>query len=497
MAKLNPNNEVETPSTAYKFMEEEYSWHLICCLLAGTRAMREAGPLYLPQESKEDDEAYRCRLYRSFLYNGFEDTVTKLGGKPFSKPVTIKGEDSLDARLDDLLDDVDRTKRDITTFAQELFTAGVAWGLTHVVVDYPKLPAGATLADEKQAGARPILIHVPPQNLIGWRSETLPNGEERLTMIRFKECKVEDDGMYGDREVHRIRVFTQTTWEVWEQQMVKTKTGPREQYVKVEEGTHTLGEVPLLTFYAGKRTGFMMAVPPLLSLAWLNLEHWQSSSDQRNILRFARVGLLFAAGFSEEEVEKGIVIGPSKLIATSNPNGKLAYVEHTGKAIESGERDLQKLQDQMEVLGLQPLVEKAGDSTATGKAIDEGKTLTAMQTWVMKFEGFLKECVKLSAKWLKIELPEDFVINVYNDFSLANRGTTDLDTLNKARQQGDIDRETYLNEIKRRGVLAEDVKVQDVMDKIDQEGPALGTLSSPTPGVPPEKTKPAPKPPVK
>ena len=41
----------------------------------------------------------------------------------------------------------------------------------------------------------------------------------------------------------------------------------------------------------------------MIDLAWLNLAHWQSASDQRHILHVARVPFLFGRGLSEGEID--------------------------------------------------------------------------------------------------------------------------------------------------------------------------------------------------
>jgi len=48
----------------------------------------------------------------------------------------------------------------------------------------------------------------------------------------------------------------------------------------------------------------MQAKPPLLDLAWLNVEHWQSASDQSNILHVARVPIC-----SPRISEGGLIVG--------------------------------------------------------------------------------------------------------------------------------------------------------------------------------------------
>jgi len=68
-------------------------------------------------------------------------------------------------------------------------------------------------------------------------------------------------------------------------------------------------------------------------------------------------------------------------------------------------------------------------------------------------------------------LPDDFKADIYNDFGVSIRATADIEALLKMRQAGEIDRETFLREVKRRAVLSESVDVDDVIAKVEAEGP--------------------------
>jgi hypothetical protein len=284
---------------------------------------------------------------------------------------------------------------------------------------------------------------------------------------------MEDSGAYGQQKVQYIRVYrADQTWELWR------KDPKTEKWNKQKEGKHTYADgIPIRTLYLN-REGFMTAKPPLMNLAWLNLAHWQSSSDQRNCLRFARVGVMFAAGFTDEQVEKGLVIGPSALIATENANAKLEYVEHSGAAIQSGERDLEKLEEQMEVLGKRPMMPGTGTQTATEKSINEGRSTSALQNWVRAAEIFWRECFEVAAKWLNTELPEKFKVNIFSEFVVGMNGSADLTELRAARNARDIDHETWVDEVKRRGLLSENVTAETIKDRLQEEGPALGDIGN-------------------
>lgn len=473
----DPENKVNTPNIEFKQMEQQ--WDLLHDLLGGTSSMRAAKEKWLPMEPREQQVAYHNRLSRTYLYNAFRDTIEKLVSKPFSRPVSTQG--SLPDRLEPMLENMDMTGRDLTQFSRDLFTAGMTYGLSHVLVDFPQFAPTATLADERTSGVRPLFVHVPPTNLIGWRTETKENGEQMLVQARIYEKKVEPHGVYGDREAEYIRVYTPEDWQLW-----RRDKDENDDFVLVDEGTHTFGSIPLATFYVS-RTGMATGTPPLDDLAWLNLAHWQSMSDQRNVLRFARVGLLFAAGFSDEEMEEGLTIGPNQLIRSTNESAKVTYVEHKGEAIKSGQEDLDKLEERMKVLGLQPLVARTGNHTATGRALDESRTHTAIQAWIRSLENTLRQAFDMAAKWVKLEIADDFTIDINNDFGLSVRATDDIASLIEMRKTGDVSRDTFLREVKRRGLLSEAVDVEEEILLINEEGPMLASLLAPVEEEDPEE----------
>ena len=457
---------VDSPSLEYRRMERR--WELLHDLLGGTLTMREAEHKWLPQEPREEYASYHNRLRRSFLFNAYGDTVEKLTSKPFSRPVVAQG--SLPAPIDSMLDDMDMAGTNLTQFARQMFRSAIVYGLTHVLVDFPKSQA-QTLDEERRTGTRPVFIHISPTQLIGCKHEISPSGGMRLKQVRIKETRVETVGEFGETEVEYVRVISDTDYQLYRKDYEADGSAEGD-YRLVEEGQHTFGDVPLITYYIN-RNGYMSATPPLEDLAFMNLAHWQSMSDQRNILRFARVGLLFAAGFSDEEMEEGIAIGPNQLIRSTNENAKMQYVEHDGKAISSGQEDLSTLETRMEVLGMQPLVQSSsGVQTATGKAIDESRTHSAIQAWIRSLENSLTAAFRYAARWMNLEVPTDFTVEVFNDFGISLRAEEDVKNLILIRSRGDISQDTFLREIKRRGVISDNLDIEAEIETASAESSA-------------------------
>jgi hypothetical protein len=448
---MSKEQNVNTPCAAYSKVSPK--WDLLRDLRAGTQAMREAGRTWLPPEPAESNAAYESRVNRSFLLNAYDDTVTKLSSKPFTKPITLKEAEALDDRLLYLEIDAEDEDASLTQFARQLFDTAVDRGLTFILTDFPDMREASTHADEKTA--RPRFVEIRPDDLISWTFDG-----DTLTEIRVRETITEPDGAWSDTEVPHVRVLRPNEWLLFKK--------VEDEWIQVDSGTFSLGFIPLTPVYFNKK-GRFVADPPLIDLAWKNLEHWQSSSDQRNILRFARFGLLFAKGFSSEEFEKKIEIGPNRMIKTVSPDADLKYVEHTGAAISAGERDLKAIEEQMTMLGLQPLVAKSGTQTATGESIDEARAHSEIQSWVRSLESGLRSAYANAAAWIQTELPEGFAVDIYSDFIVSQRMSQDITSLLTARKQGEITRPTFLHELKRRGMLADTVVVENEIEELEKE----------------------------
>jgi len=445
---------VDTPSKGYLEMLSDLE--LVTALMGGTEAMREAGQKYLPREPKESIAAYRNRLARSVLYNAFADTVQKLVGKPFSKPVNLLQDTP--EQIKEWCNDIDLCGSNITTFCREVFEYGLADGLVHLLVDYPRSDGEKTLADEQKLQARPYIVVVRAADLIGWRSELI-NGIRTLTQVRIREHTTEADGDWGEKSVQRIRVLYTDRFELYELQ--------KKDWVIVDQGELSLGRIPLVTFYTGKIC-HMMAKPPLLDLAHLNVLHWQSSSDQEHILHFIRFPLLHGAGFAQDQ--KDIEIGPNRMIISEDPQAKLTFVEHTGAAVESGRQSILDLEAKMEAMGGQMLTQRSGDSTATAAALDTAKTNSALHDMVRRMENAMQQAFMLMALWTKLPAEKAGGVNINEDFGLSLISGKDEDTLLKSRLSGELSRESYLTELKRRNVLRNELDIDEEMERIETEG---------------------------
>ena len=300
---------IDTPNPEYTAMQS--SWPLINDLMGGTPAMRDSSSTWLPREEGEESKPYNARVARSVLFNAYRNAVVDLALRPVAKPVSITNEDQLPEQLRLISESVDDEQRNMTQFVFELLRIGQMRGLVHILVDYPRETASEIdLKSQRELGIKPLFIIIDPQDLFAWQYEKAPSGAKRLTEIRIRETALVPKGQFGTALQERIRVIRTDHWEVW----AKDEDG--DEYELIDTGPYTLGEIGLATIYFNK-TGFMTGTSPLEDMAWLNLAHFQSQSDHRNNLRFARSGIIFAKGLSPDDVKKQIVWGLSHEFKTT------------------------------------------------------------------------------------------------------------------------------------------------------------------------------------
>lgn len=433
-----------TPATPNAYASEMAEpWALISALLAGTAAMRKAGETYLPKHEAESDKAYARRLRVSTLYEAFGHTVRTMGAKPFGEPIKLS--EDMPAQIVEFCDDIDLEGRDLQAFAHSLFISGLADGIAHILVDYPTINAPQTLAQKKASGARPYFVHVDARNVIDWRHERI-NGVQTLTQLRLRETVEEPVDEWTTASVVQVRVLEPTAWRIY-------RTNDNGEWVLFDAGLVSLGRIPLATVYT-RRTGFMTARPPLMGLAHLNVEHWQSSSDQQNILRVARVPILFASGFADGT----LTIGANAAVTNDDAAAKLMYVEHSGAAIGAGQVSIEKLEQRMSVMGMELLVSKPGAKTATEAGIDTAESNSDLSAMVQNLEDTLAQALSFAAQW---EGLGDFggTVELTDDFGKLD--PLDVQSLVAAKGAGILSAETIFETMKAQGMVDEDAQWKD------------------------------------
>lgn len=451
--------QVNSPSSAVEAMRP--GWALANALLGGTFAMRAAGETYLPKWPNEEPESYKARLATATLFPAFARTVVTLAAKPFSKPATLSEDMPEDIKA--FANDIDQQGRNLHVFAGDVMKELMGPGLAGILVDYPKAVGVKTQADEKAKGLRPYWVMVKAEQILGWRAERV-QGEWRMTQLRLLECVTEKDGDFGEVEVSQVRVLEPGKWAVYR------KKKDKDEWELADSGVTTLTVVPFVPCY-GERTGFMMAKPPLLELAHLNVKHWQSQSDQDTILHVARVPILALIGIDDDKFK--LTVGASTAVKLPL-TGDLKFVEHQGASIEAGKASLDDLKEEMRQAGAELLVLKP-TTTATQVHSENAIGLCALQEITLSLQDSLNAALDLTAKWINKDAAG--TVSLFNDFGAATLDAATATLIKDMVAAGQLSKETGFKEQQRRGTISGELVWDDEKEKIEAQGPDLGLIS--------------------
>jgi hypothetical protein len=327
-----------------------------------------------------------------------------------------------------------------------------------------------TVEQEELLGVRPYAKHVKAADLIGWKWQ-ISNNKKVLTQIRVREyVKVDGDDEFTQEVRERIRVIEPYIQRVYEKSEPNEQqsSGDPDEWVLIEAKVTTMPIVPLVTMYTNK-VGFLLGSPLLLDIAYLNVAHWQSDSDQRNILHVARIPILFATGFGDDDSQVTIEIG-SNTFARAPKGATLEYVEHTGKGIDAGVKDLKDLEERIQLLGMELLVKRPqGNVTATARTLDQAEADSELGLIAKELENTLNKMLDLFGRWVGLGDDGGGSTEVFKDFGIESEDLQDVDLLLRSRMAGEISQMTFWDEIKRRGLLSDNFNPTTEINLLDIE----------------------------
>ena len=410
----------------------------------GTETLRDAGIKYLPKEPGESQDSYKRRLARSFLTNYSDRTAKNLASKPFTRPIVVKSEQSQDL-ANEYVKAVDGKGTSLTGLSSTVFEDALWNGSSFIAVD--------CAID----GGRPYAYHLSGDNILGYRLDE----DDRMIEIRIQEKAVIADGQWGEKEVSRVRVFKRdgdvVTWSLYD---CEGNDSPI-----VQDQPFALKEIPVAPVHSSAvvSSGELFAHPPLKDLAYMNIQHYQESSDQSNILRIARVPVLFASGVADDAA---IAIG-SEYAIKGEAGADLKYVEHSGAAIGAGRDSLKDLETKMQSYGSDMLENSGAVETATGRALRAGETNNKIAMMALNLASAVEKVLGWIAYFNKVSEP-DFHVDINTEYGI-NSAPEELTALASARTMGDLSREDYLQEMKRRGILRNEFSLADNEDRIATE----------------------------
>ena len=433
--------DVNDPSLTW--FNQEPHWLMIEDLAGGTYEIRMKHRRYLPQEPREQDDAYENRLARSTCPPYFQRLERMLAGMLTRKPVKLQ--DVGDAQREQLFD-VDLQGNDLNVWTYEAARKMIRYGHVGVLVDVPQ-----------DGNGRPYWVTYTPREILGYRTEII-DGKTTFTQLRLLEKIIEPDGEYGEKEVTQVRVLYQGRYEIHR----KNDNG---KFVVVDSGETTLSEIPFSVAYANRLT-LMESRPPLEDIAELNIKAYQVQSDLDNQLHISAVPLLGFFGFPQSAEE--VTAGPNEAIAFP-AEGRAEYIEPTGRSFDSQFQRLEQLEKQINELGLAAVLgQKLSAETAEAKKIDRSQGDSTMMVVAQQMQDLIDNSLVFHAQLLgTTEIGSSFV---NRDFLSTRLEPKEIQSLLQLYTAGTITQKTLLDQLTQGEVLGDEFDVEEEIEATQMGG---------------------------
>jgi len=464
-------------------------------LNGGTPGMAAAGERYIPKRSGESDAKWKARVKDAILHNAYARTVAYLTGQVFSKDVVLDADgETLPEPYAAMFEDVDLQGNSLSVWAARFFADAVNSKANLVLVEFPQVETRTnaesgrleyqnadgeyvpkTAEADAQNGWRPYFVSIPTASVLGWRIETI-NGRQTLTQFRFKERVLDTRGEFDveDEYCEQVRVLYRGRYEIWR----KVETGAangEETWAVWKEGTVSMPEIPLATFFpAGNEMG-LVTLPALEDLAHLNRRHWQATAEHNELMRWVRAPGMFGSGFNESDMGS-LNWGPGILTVSTAPDSKMMSLGVDAASVTASRQELKDIEESMALYGLQLLMPKTGDVTATEKALGASESDSTLKRWALGLKDCLEQAFTFAGQW--VDMPEDQAPSVTVNTEYHMLTGVDPQTILLAQKQGIVPAEMAYGEFQRRGIIRDDIDWQDAKAMLEDQN-RQGALPTP------------------
>jgi hypothetical protein len=465
-------------------------WKRCIDVCKGQDAVHEAGERYLPRLSDQTDPEYKSYKRRATFYNATWRTVSGLQGMIFRKPTAITVPDSIKA----MLPNIDLSGASLHMFALRVAEEALKLGRMGVFVDFPEVPASATLADAKSKNLRPTMKLYTALSIINWKVRTINNATV-LSMVVLKEAKDVAEDEFTDKAVTQYRVL--------DLQPVTDKDGVathvyRVRVMHVNEKGEDVVDSEVYPRVNGKEldyipfqfigvddTSWEIDEPPLIDLVDLNLAHYRVTADYEHGCHFTGLPTPVVSGYvADDSKDEKFCIGSMTAWVFPRPDAKATFLEFTGQGLSELRENINKKEGHMAVLGarmLEPQVNgvEAADTAAIHRGGEQSTLSSVAQAISIGLEKSLKTFCEFAG-----ESSDDVKFELNRDFFPIPMDALKLTAIIAGWQNGAYSYDTMFENLKKGEIVAVEATVEEEQKAIKENPPPAppGQGAPTTPG---------------
>lgn len=417
---------------------------------------------YLHREEAEPDKAYKARLHRATYAPIYRDSIRAYAGL-LNRFQLIDAPSS----MSDAEKNIDLQGESIQSFWNRCDERALRDGGVYIMVDMTQEEEDLNFLDEQESGRRPYLIMVDRQDVINW-SIAYENGRERIAHATIRQMRqIPIPGAFGvelEPVYHVLRPNLVETYRLEKKANTWTQ-------VKISEVRTSLPVVPLV-WYGATSPHFAQGELPLNGLAELSIQHFQMRSDLQELLHKCAMPVPVRTGarVGPDGRPTPLVLGPNTAVDLDAEGGKFEFAEPSGKSLERHQAEIRHVEELMDRSGLNFLY-GANIKTATEASLRASQIASQVAALVRNKTAAFNIVMRLWAAY-NGELDQiNAESGIAMNDSLINKplGASEIAQLVNLYSQGILSKRTILDELQRGGILDPELKVDDEIERTDEE----------------------------
>jgi hypothetical protein len=425
----------------------------------GVNAMRHACLVnpefndYVNIGANETNDEFKKRiLNRTDLLNATKMAVDNVVGRTFEKQAEIKTENK---KLIPINSDMDLNGTSFNNFSKSVMTQGLWYGKSFIITDF----------DKKLN--RPYSSVIDIENVLDVRYDKYMN----IILFKIKINETFYPNIFSEEERESIcfYYYDESGKVVFKKYSDVKGEAVMSSYNKDDEPTEIILDIdilPITEYYAETiKKGTLIDIP-FMDIAEKNVVHFASTAEQRNILHYSRTPILVFSGVHHDK--DGVSMDVSNAMEFRDPLAKVQWVEMGGKNLEEGNKDLLKLESEMDAMGAEMLLE-ASAKTATEVLIQTADTRTRGSMMSQNLVDAMNKVIQITAKWLDIKNMDEFEIYINTSVKM---GISDIEfnLILQMKTLGIISDKTVREIAKIKGILLPEFDEDEEKDRLDEEG---------------------------
>lgn len=465
-------------------------WETMRDASAGEDAVKDAGETYLPKLGGQDKDEYHAYKSRASYHNATGRTIDGLSGMVFRKPPTVEHPNAMQP----VMDDVTLGGLNFQGFSEITVDETLKVGRVGIMVDFPRVETGGiTQAQAERMNLRPFLSLYKAESIIDWRVGQVGN-KTVLTHVRLRETVQEPVDEFSEEDIDQIRVLKlfrdddegneQIAYhqEIW--RLIETEKGKKEwvlvDTIVPERNRKALDFIPFI-FIGPRDTTPEVDKPPLIDLAWKNLDHYRMDADYKHHLHFmAAAPTRWGTGLGAEEINQGMFneAGPTAFLGSENAEAKFGISEPMGNGLSDQRQALNDAEQQMASLGAKMLApEKRMAEAAETAAIHRQGEISVLSSLAQSVSIGLTRALSIARDWMG--LSDEVVVKLNTDYLPAAMPADVMKTYLEMLQGGAISQATFLEALIEGERIRADITPEEEMERMAEDEPPVRDLATP------------------